>query len=427
MPVYPAERGRVLVALLLAAALAGCNEAPSQAPQTPPPPPEVGVVTLRAETVTLTRELPGRTTPSLVAEVRPQVGGIVQSRLFSEGGRVKAGQPLYQIDDAIYRADQASARAALGRAQATLNSARQNAARATELAKIDAVSKQDHENAIAALRQAEADVAAAQATLDRGDVILGHARITSPITGRIGKSTVTQGALVTANQTAPLATVQQLDPIYVDVTQSSAELLELRRQLAAGRLEQARDLPVSIVLEDGSRYPQQGRLSFADVSVDPATGSFLLRVVVPNPREVLLPGMYVRAVLAMGVRHDAVLAPQQGIARDPKGNTSAMVVEDGKVAVRPVRVSQAIGDRWLVEEGLRPGDQVIVEGLQKIRPGIPVRPVEASTPSAAGTAMPAQPGAPGAPGAAGPPAPSAGSGKGSAGEKAKAAAPAPKS
>lgn len=356
---------------------------------------EVTVVTLQPQTVTLTRELPGRTSPYLVAEVRPQVSGIIKSRLFTEGSRVKAGQPLYQLDDAIPRADQATAKAALGRAQATLNSARLNAARSSELAKIDAVSKQDNENAIAALRQAEADVASAQAVLERGEVIVGHARITSPITGRIGKSSVTQGALVTANQAEALATVQQLDSIYVDVTQSSAELLDLRKQVAAGRLEAARDLPVTILLEDGSRYQHQGKLTFADVTVDPGTGTYLLRVVVPNPTDVLLPGMYVRAVVGSGVRQDALLVPQQGIARDPKGNTTAMVVgDDGKATVRPVKVSRTIRDQWLVEDGLRAGDKVIVEGLQKIRPGAPVKATEAapakSAPAANGVA-PANP------------------------------------
>ncbi len=377
----------VVPSVLIAATLAACTQKPPAAPA-PPPPAEVGVVTLQSQTVTLTRELPGRTSPYLVAEVRPQVGGIIKRRLFTEGSRVKAGQPLYQLDDAIPRADQATAQATLLRAQASLNSARLNAARSAELAKIDAVSKQDNENAIAALRQAEADVASAQAAVARGNVVLGYAQITSPITGRIGKSSVTQGALVTANQAEALATVQQLDPIYVDVTQSSAELLALRKQLAAGRLEEARDLPVTILLEDGSRYAEQGKLTFADVTVDPGTGSFLLRVVVPNPNDILLPGMYARAVVGSGVRQDALLVPQRGIARDPRGDTSAMVLgTDGKVQQRPVKVSRAIGDQWLVEDGLASGDQVIVEGLQKVRPGMPARAAAVAAPA------PAQPAA----------------------------------
>jgi membrane fusion protein (multidrug efflux system) len=257
---------------------------------------------------------------------------------------------------------------------------------------INAVSKQDDENATAALKQGEADVAAAAAAVRSAEVILGYARIKAPIDGRIGKSTVTQGALVTANQEAPLATVQQLDPIYVDLTQSSAEWLALRRELAAGRLEGTQDMPVAIVLEDGTPYAQPGKLAFSEVSVDPTTGSFALRVVVPNPENILLPGMYVRAIVGTGTRQSGLLVPQQGIARDPKGHTTAMVVgQDGKVEVRPVRVSQAIGDKWLVEEGLAAGDQVIVEGLQKVQPGALVQPTEAgATPPPAAPPAPAQ-------------------------------------
>jgi len=389
---------RALPAVIAAALLAACGQSAPPPPPAAPPPVEVTVVTLQPQTVTLTRELPGRTSPFLVAEVRPQVGGIVKSRLFTEGSRVTAGQPLYQLDDALPRADQETAKASLVRAQAALNAARPKAARWAELAQTGNVSKQDNENMVAALRQAEADVVAAQAVLDRGNVVLAHARITSPITGRIGKSMVTQGALVTANQADALATVQQLDPIYVDVTRSSAELLELRKQFAAGRLEHARNLPVTVLLEDGSRYPHEGKLTFTDVTVDPGTGSFLLRVVVPNPDDLLLPGMYVRAVLGSGVRQDALLVPQQGIARDPKGNTTAMVVgDDGKVAVRPVKVSHTFGDKWLVDEGLRAGDKVIVEGLQKIRPGAPVKAVEAAAAKPAAATAPIPPAAEAAP------------------------------
>jgi membrane fusion protein (multidrug efflux system) len=388
-----------LVALLCPLLLAACGSG-----DTPPPAPPgaaanpavpVGVVTLKAETVTLERELPGRVSASVVAEVRPQANGIVKQRLFAEGGRVAAGQALYQIDDATYRADLESAKAARVRAEAALESARLTATRSQDLVKIDAVSRQEHENAVAALKLAEADVAATRAAVDRAAVVLGYTRITSPIAGRIGKSSVTQGALVTANQADALAKVQQLDPVYIDVTQSSAEWLELRRQMAAGRLTSGNDVPVAIVLEDGTRHSAQGRLQFADVSVDPGTGSFLLRVVVPNPRELLLPGMYVRAVLASGVRQDAVLVPQRAVARDPKGNTSAMVVgADGKVSVRPVKVSSAIGDRWLVEDGLAAGERVVIEGLQKIRPGAAVVATEAGAPSASGAAPGKPPAAP---------------------------------
>lgn len=378
------------VPLLLAAALAltACGKG-GDAPQGGPPQGQVTVVTLQPETVTLTRELAGRAAPSLIAEVRPQVSGIVQRRLFTEGGLVRAGQPLYQLDDASYRADAGSAQAALARAEATLATARLNAGRSAELAKIDAVSKQDNDNAVAALRQAEADVRAARANVAGSSVTLGRARIVAPISGRIGRSSVTQGALVTANQPAPLATVQQLDPMYVDLNQSAAEWLELRRAIADGHLQATDSLPVTILLEDGSRYGFDGRMQFSEVSVDPTTGSYAVRVEVPNPQQLLLPGMYVRAVVSMGERRNAILAPQQGIARDPKGNASAMVVDaEGKVAARQVQVSRAIGDKWLVESGLAAGDRLIVEGLQKIQPGMPVNATEAGATPTAGDGSP---------------------------------------
>ncbi|MBJ7575782.1 efflux RND transporter periplasmic adaptor subunit [Luteimonas sp. MC1828] len=352
-------------ALALALAACGGGQDPQQAPR-----PAVTVATLAAQQVTLTRELPGRTHAWLVAEVRPQVNGLVARRLFTEGALVEAGQPLYQLDDATYRAAANSARAQLARAEATRTAAQLTARRTAELVKIDAVSRQDNDNAQAALKQAEADVGAARAALDAANVPLGHARITAPISGRIGKSSVTQGALVTANQAAPLATVQQLDPIHVDLTQTSAELLQLRKALAAGTLESSASLPVTILLEDGTAYAHPGTLKFSEVSVDPGTGSFSVRVEVANPDQVLLPGMYVRAVVGAGVRNDAILVPQRGIGRDAKGNTTAMVVgADGTVDVRPVRVSQTIGDAWLVEDGLAAGDRVVTAGLQKIKPG----------------------------------------------------------
>jgi membrane fusion protein (multidrug efflux system) len=382
-----ANRRAVLVVVGLTG-VAACGS-PESAPQGRGAMP-VTVVTLATAPVVLHRELPGRTTPNLVAEVRPQVNGLVKQRLYTVGSAVKAGQPLYQLDDATYQADLASAKAALARAEATLNTARLNSRRSADLFAINAVSKQDDENAAAALKQGEADVAAAAAAVRSAEVILGYARITAPIGGRIGRSSVTQGALVTANQDEPLATVQQLDPIYVDLTQSSAEWLALRRELAAGRLEGTKDMLVAIVLEDGTPYAQSGKLAFSEVSVDPTTGSFALRVVVPNPEHILLPGMYVRAIVGTGTRQAGLLVPQQGIARDPKGHTTAMVVgQDGKVEVRPVRVSQAIGDKWLVEEGLAAGDKVIVEGLQKVQPGASVQPTEAGA-----TPPPAAPPAP---------------------------------
>jgi membrane fusion protein (multidrug efflux system) len=380
--------------LLTVVTLAACGK--TQAPPPKAGAPEVGVVTLEAQKVSLTRELPGRTNASLLAEVRPQVNGIIKQRLFTEGSTVKAGQPLYQLDDATYRANVASASAAVAKAKATLKSAELAAQRSNELVKIDAVSKQDNENANAALAQAKADVAAAEAALQSNSVNLAYARITAPITGRIGKSNVTQGALVTANQASSLATVQQLDPVYVDLTQSASELLQLRKELAAGKLTKSGDVPVQIVLEDGSIYQRQGKLAFSDVSVDPTTGSYGLRVTVPNPDSLLMPGMYVRAIVGNGVRENGILAPQQAILRDPKGNTSAMLVnKEGKVEPRPVKVSRAIGDKWLVDDGLSAGDKVIVAGLQKIKPGIPVKAVEAAA-SQAQTPAPVQQAAAGA-------------------------------
>ena len=378
----------LVLSLALTAALVACKGGEQGPPQGGPG--QVTVVTLKAEPVTLTRELAGRATGYQMAEVRPQVSGIVAKRLFTEGSVVKQGQPLYQLDDAAYRAQANSARAQLARAEASANAARLAARRSGELVKSRAISVQDDENAQAAWKQAEADVGAARAALDAANVTLGYARITAPISGQIGKSSVTQGALVSAGQAAALATISQLDPIYIDVSQSSAELLQLRRELADGRLEGASELPVDIVLEDGSSFAHKGTLEFSEVNVDPATGSYGLRVRVENPERVLMPGMYARAVLGSGVRQNAILAPMQGIARDAKGNTSAMVVDaEGKVAQRAVTVSRTIGDKWLVEDGLKAGDKVIVEGLQKIGVGMPVN----ATEKGAETAAPATPAA----------------------------------
>jgi membrane fusion protein (multidrug efflux system) len=386
MPVILTFRGLWLGVVLAAVALvAGCGS------QGGPPPggmtPQVSVVTLKPQAVALTRDLPGRVSAFLVAEVRPQVSGIVKQRLFTEGGIVKAGQPLYELDDAIYRAQYNSARATLQKALATQEAARLTAGRSAEMVKIDAVSAQDNDNAIAALGQAQADVAAAQAAVDSSAVNLAYAHIVSPINGRIGKSSITQGALVTADQTAALATVQQLDPIYVDVNQSSSEWLQLKQDVDAGRVQAgASGAPTKIVLENGSSYAALGTLQFSDVTVDPTTGNFLLRVIVANPGQLLMPGMYVRAIIGEGVRPEGLLAPQRGITRDPRGGATALVVNhDGKVEVREVTVSRTIGDQWLVEEGLSSGDRVIVEGLQKVQPGMPVTAVEAA-PAPAGEA-----------------------------------------
>lgn len=368
MPARPIHGATSLLALMLTAC--GGGDAPAPATAAVP----VSVVTLRPQSVTLTRELPGRTAAFLVAEVRPQVSGIIKSRLFTEGGLVKAGQPLYQLEDATYRAAYESTKASLAHAEATLVTAQLNFKRASELIKLDAISTQDFEDATAAIRQAEADVTGAKAAVQSSGVTLGYARITSPIGGRIGRSSVTAGALVTANQAEPLATVQQLDPINIDVNVPSNELLQLRREWAAGTIQRARDAPVTIILENGVRYEHDGKVAFSEVSVDPTTGSFALRVEAPNPDHLLLPGMYVRTIVAGGVRERALLVPQRGVARDPKGTTSALVVgADNKAEQRQVIVSQTVGDQWLVESGLEAGDRVIVEGLQKIQPGAVVQ------------------------------------------------------
>lgn len=337
------------------------------------------MVTLRAQPVTLSRQLPGRTSPYVVAEVRPQVTGIVKQRLFTEGSLVQAGQALYQLDDATYRADVNSAKALLVRAQATADIARFNAERAEKLITSKAISEQEVINARGAQRQADADVGVAEARLASAEVELSYARITSPIDGRIGKSTVTQGALVTADQAAPLATVQQLDPIYVDLMRSASELLQLRRELSSSDARQTEGIPVTIILEDGTRFEHGGELAFSDIAVDPMTGSYALRVVVPNPDNILMPGMYVRAIVSNAILDRGLLVPQQGITRNSKGNASAMVVNnEDTVEQRTVEVNRTVGDQWLVNSGLIEGDRVIVEGLQKVRPGMPVVATEAN-------------------------------------------------
>jgi membrane fusion protein, multidrug efflux system len=372
-----------VAALAATAVLGACSRGPGGPAGGPQQP--VTVVTLQTQPVTLMRELPGRTTAFLVADVRPQATGIVRARLFSEGAVVKAGQALYQLDDTLYRAQFQSSQAALAKAEAALEVARLSARRAAELVKTHAISAQDNDNAVAVERQAAAEVASARAALETSRAELGYTRISAPITGRIGKSAVTPGALVLANQAAPLATIQQLDPMYVEVSQASSEWLGLKAEIDAGRLKAGgAGTRVAVLLEDGRRYPQEGRLEFADVTVDTSTGSFVLRAIVPNPGNTLLPGMYVRAILNEGTRSDGLLAPQVAIAHDPKGGATALVVgPQNKVELRVVAVSRAIGDQWLVESGLAAGDRVIVAGLQKIHAGDVVQPAEATPPAAA--------------------------------------------
>jgi len=348
--------------------------------------PEVAVVTAAPQAVELATELlPGRTAPYLIAEIRPQVGGIIQKRLFQEGSNVKAGDVLYQIEPAPFQAAFDNAQASLARSEANLPAIRSRVERYKELLADKAVSLQDRDDAEAALKQAEADVAYWKAALEAARINLGFTRIVAPISGRIGRSAVTDGALVTAHQPAALATIQQLDPIYVDVPQSTAELLRLQRRLRDGRLDRAgvNTEEVRLFLEDGTAYELPGTLQFQDITVDPTTGSVILRVVVPNPAGVLLPGMFIRATVKEGVNPRAILLPQQTVARDMKGNPIAMVVNgEDVVELRMLVLDRAIGDRWLVASGLAAGERVIAEGLQKVRPGaavkvVPFEPAEA--------------------------------------------------
>ncbi len=347
----------------------------------PPPPPEVGVMTLAPRAVAITDQLPGRTTAFRVAEVRPQVTGIVQKRLFAEGTEVKAGQQLFQIDAGSYRAALSSAEAALKRAEAQAVTAKLLEERYAPLIAVNAVSKQENDEAIAARARADADIAAARAQVDSARINLVYTQVLSPITGRIGRALVTEGALVTSGQSGALATVQQLDPIYVDITQSSTEMLRLQRQLASGELVKTNDneTAVGLTLEDGSTYAEPGRLKVSEVSVDPSTGSVVLRAVFPNPKRELLPGMFVRATLTRGTRAAALLVPQRGVSHTPRGEATVMVVgPDDKVSERVVTADRAINGEWLITAGLAPGERVVLDGLQKVKPGSQVRPVPAA-------------------------------------------------
>lgn len=339
----------------------------------------VSVVTVKLQDVPLVTELQGRTKPHLVAEVRPQVTGIIQKRLFEEGAQVKAGQVLYQIDPSSYQATYDSAQAKVAKAKAQLASARSTAKRYENLGEIAAVSQQQREDAQSALLLAQAAQKEAEAALRSARIDLDYTRVKSPISGRAGRSSVTQGALVTGNQAGVLVTVQQLDPIYVDVTQSSAQMLRLRQDFVSGKLGKVEEtaVPVTILLEDGSEYAEQGRLEFAEVSVDENTGSVTMRVVVPNPQYELLPGMFVRARLEQGVRHNAALVPHLGVMRNQQGQAMVTLVNaQNKVEQRVVETEQSIGDYWVVTSGLNEGDRVIVEGLQWVRPGADVQATE---------------------------------------------------
>ncbi len=340
--------------------------------------PEIATLTIARQQVLLTTELPGRTSPYRIAEIRPQVNGLIQKRLFTEGLDVQAGQELYQIDPAPFQASLDNAKAALGRAEANLPALQLRADRYKEALADKAVSQQDLDDATAAFKQAVADIAYYQAMVETARISLGYTRVVSPISGRIGRSSVTDGAIVTAYQPTALATIQQLDPIYVDVPQSTTELLRLQRRLEEKRVNHdgTNANQVNLILEDGTKYPLEGTLQFRDVSVDPTTASVILRMVFPNPDGILLPGMFVRVVVKEGVNDQGILIPQQAVSRDPKGNPLALIVNtSGKVEQRMLGLDRAIGDQWLVISGLAPGDRVIAEGMQKVQLGVSVKEV----------------------------------------------------
>jgi membrane fusion protein (multidrug efflux system) len=366
----------VIVPLLLAACGQG-NSTASQQAGAAPPPPEVGVVTVAMGDIGLVTELPGRLEPSRVAQVRARAAGIVQQRLFREGSDVRAGQVLYRIDSSSLAASTASAQANVAKALASHAQAAALAQRYRPLVEANAISKQEYANAVAAEKQAEADVAAARAALRSSEINLGYASVTSPISGRIGRSLVTEGALVGQGEATPLAVVQQIDPLYVNFTQPVGEVMNLRRALEQGRLKRAgaEGAQVRVMLEDGTEHSMPGKLLFADLSVDQATGQVTLRAEVPNPRAMLLPGMYVRVRLEQAKASNAMLLPQQAVTRSPQGDSVMVVAADGKVSPRPVKVGGSQNGQWVVLEGLQPGEQVMVDGFQKLRPNAPVKPV----------------------------------------------------
>ena len=380
-----------VVIVAVSTMITGCGKQKSAGQAPPSGPPEVGVVTVQPQRISLTTELSGRTAPQLIAEVRPQVGGIIQKRLFTEGSDVQAGQVLYQIDPATYQAAFASAKASEARSEANLIPARLKEARYKDLVKIKAVSQQDYDDAYAILKQAEADVALARAAVETVRINLAYTKVVAPISGRIGRSAVTDGALVTAGQAGALATIQQLGSMYVDVTQSISDLLKLKQNLANGVLKKSNSAQVKLLMEDGSAYPLPGTLKFSEVTVDQSTGSVTLRAIFPNPKQALLPGMFVRAVLEEGINEKAILVSQRGVTRNPKGDAMVMVVgAEEKVEARPIKVVRTVGDSWLVSDGLKAGDRIILEGLQKARPGTPVKAVPfGSAPAVPAAAAPA--------------------------------------
>jgi membrane fusion protein, multidrug efflux system len=369
---------------VLALALAGCGQAQPQGhPQAgPPPKPTVDVVTLHGQPVTLITDLPGRTSAYRTAAVIPQVSGVLLKRLFTEGDIVHTGQQLYQIDPAPYEAALASAQATLAHAQATVRTAQATVDRYQPLIATHAVSKQDYDNAVGTLEQDKADVASAEAAIKTAAINLTYTKVLSPIDGRTGRSSVTEGALVTANQSTSLLTITQLDPIYVDVTQVTTTILRLKRELASGQIKSVGDgeIPVKLLLEDGSTYDQPGTLEFSEVTVDQGTGAVTLRAIFPNKDELLLPGMFVREQIQEGIVQNGILAPQQGVTHNQKGEPTALVVDaDGKVQLRLAKTDRAIGSSWLITDGLKEGDRLIVSGVQRARPGMLVTVNEIAT------------------------------------------------
>lgn len=367
----PIRWGGLPAILLCVLLFAGC-ETKEQGQAQAPPVPQVSTITVQPEKIMLSTQLPGRTTAFQIAEIRPQVSGLIQKRLFTEGSEVKAGQVLYQIEPDLFQAAFDNANAALSRAEANLPSIRSMAERYKTLLKDKAVSQQAYDDTVAGLQQLLAEIESLKAQVKTARINLEYTKVTAPISGRIGRSNVTVGAIVTAYQSMALATIQQLDPIYADMPQSTIDMLRLQNRLKEGLLnQQGKDQnKVKLILEDGTPYTREGTLQFSDITVDPSTGSVTLRALFPNPEGIILPGMFIQAVIKEGVNEQAILIPQQGVSRDPKGNPYALIVDaDSKAAFRPLTLDRAIGDKWLVSKGLAPGDRLIVEGLLMLRPG----------------------------------------------------------
>lgn len=390
------KRPVLLPILLGLAALAGCNEPKQTAAPgagAAPPPARVGFIVVQPRDVEITTELAGRVVPSLIAEVRPQVSGIIEKRLFSEGSEVKENDVLYQIADASYAAAQASSRAALDRAKAAQVAAQAKADRYNTLANRDIASQQDRESAIAGAQQARADVAAAEAALSGANINLGYTKIRAPISGRIGVSSLTEGALVTANQQTALATIQALDPVYVDAPQSAASILATRADVEAGRMKMAPDgVKMRLILDNGQSYAQEGLLKFTDMTVNQGTGTVTLRATFANPERILLPNMFVRGIARLGLRENVILAPQRAVTRDPRGQATVYVIGAGdKIEPRVLTTHRSEGSDWIVEKGLAAGERLVMDGFQRVRPGAVVTPVPFDqSASAAPAAAPAQ-------------------------------------